>query len=242
MKLLLARLSPTLRGIYDVDRDGVKNEMPARALFAHPDLALAILRMETDGVRLVYSDIYRSAATSLARRREFEKAGGAQLAKRPGESPHNFGLAVDIDVARAMKELGLNKTGLDALLRARYGLYCHRFDGKLGAEAWHFNALGPVPAPFLAHASPSSTSRAVEAKVQALYGAELRLNRDEQIAALRALGFLKSEPTTDKVRAAALGFQKAWDLAADGVIGEKTQRLLAFLTAEVKVVDLAIDA
>jgi hypothetical protein len=237
MKLILCKLPSTLRGIYDIDRDGIKNEMPERALYAHPDLARAILRAEADGVHLRYSDIYRSASTSLARRKYFADKGGAQLAKRPAESPHNFGAAVDIDVAAVMRDLRLNKLGLDRLLIARYGLYCHRLDSALGAESWHYNALGPNAAPYLAKASTRSTSRAVEAKILAWYGNEMRLNRDEQIAALRALGHLAADATTiDKVRAAAIAFQKAWDLAADGVIGEKTQRLLAYLTATTEIV------
>jgi len=244
MQLELVHLPSDLRGIYDVDRDGVKKEVATRALFAHPDLADAITRMRKDGIPIVYTDIYRSAETSLKRRREFQASGGPQLAKRPGESPHNFGLAIDIDVMTILKEHGWHKSALDGLLRG-YGLYCHRIDTILAEECWHYNALGKDASKHLAQASGRSTSRAVEAKVQSLYGGALRLGRDAIVAGLQRLGYLKgldpvtgAQLTTDAITLAVRAFQAAWDLVVDGVPGPKTQRLLAFLTATIKEVIL----
>ncbi len=218
MKLILSPLPKTLRGIYGATKD----KLGAHQLFGHPDLVAAILKMEADGLKLAYSDLFRSAESSLARRKEFEARGGPQLAKRPGESPHNFGLAFDIDVAYALKTYRLDKKRLDEIL-ATYGLYCHRRDHQAGAESWHYNCLGPGPqaARWLASASAPSTSRAIEAKIQHLYGLQMSLLKDEVTAALRAL---KYETVKD--------FQEDWDLDADGIAGPQTQRLLAFLTAE----------
>jgi hypothetical protein len=236
MQLQLCKLPSTLRGAYDINRDGIKNELAERMLFAHPDLARAILKLEKDGIRLRYSDIFRSAASSLARRKEFESRGGPQLAKRPGESPHNWGLAVDIDVADALSSLKLKrKADLDQFLRG-YGLHCHRLDGLTGPEAWHYNCLGTEIAPYFMHASPRSTSRAIEAKIQALYGGAMSLSRDEIISGLRALKHLGKEATSVSYTAAVKCFQRDWDLTVDGVAGPKTQRLLAYLTANTQLV------
>jgi len=133
MKLNLASLPATLRGIYGATKD----KLGAHQLFGHPDLASAISRLESAGVRLIFSDIFRSAKGSLDARRA--KPG---LVQPPGYSAHNFGLAVDIDHAAVMKELRIDKKKLDELL-ASYGLYCHRTDHALASEAWHYNALGP---------------------------------------------------------------------------------------------------
>lgn len=216
LKLVLTKLPSTLRGIYGATKD----KLGAHQLFAHPDLAAAISRLESDGLKLAYSDIFRSAESSRARRQEFEARGGAQLAARPSESPHNWGLAVDIDVSYALKTYRLDKGKLDALL-VNYGLYCHRRDHQLSAESWHYNCLGPGAEQWLASASQTSTSRAIEAKVQALYGAQLKLTESEVSAGLKSLGY-------DGVR----DLQADWGLEVDGVAGPKTQRLLAYLTAE----------
>lgn len=216
MKLILKQLPETLRGIYGPTKD----RLGAHQRWAHPDLADAIERLEASGFKLAYSDLFRSAESSLARRKEFEARGGPQLAKRPGESPHNFGLACDIDVGWALKTYRLDKKRLDEIM-ASYGLYCHRRDHQAGAESWHYNALGPDAGQWLSSASMMSTSRAIEAKIQALYGSQMVLSQDEVTAALGALKY-------ESVRA----FQSDWDLEVDGVAGPQTQRLLAFLTAE----------
>jgi hypothetical protein len=216
MKLILKQLPADLRGIYGPTKD----RLGAHQRWAHPDLAQAIEAMEKAGVKLAYSDLFRSAESSLARRKEFEARGGPQLAKRPGESPHNWGLACDIDVGWALKTYRLDKKRLDELM-ASYGLYCHRRDHQAGAESWHYNALGPDAARWLGAASMTSTSRAIEAKIQSIYGPQMVLSPAEVTAALAALKY-------ESVRA----FQADWDLEVDGVAGVKTQRLLAFLTAE----------
>ena len=235
MNLLLKPVSVPLRSIYK-NKAGELVNLPARVAFGHPSLVNAVEKLERDKVRLVYSDFFRSAAASLARRREFAAKGGPQLAKRPGESPHNFGCAIDIDVNAALRELRLTKKQLDELL-ASYGLYCHLFDHSLAAESWHYNALGSHPEQWLKFASPKSTSRAVEAKIQALYGNEFSLTRDQIINALRdpraGRVFLNVEPTTERVKAAVIGFQKFWDLDADGIPGRDTQRLLSYLTCNI---------
>lgn len=235
MKLLLVQMPDTLRGIYGAHAD----KLGTRMLYAHPDLARAITSMERDGVRLTYSDMFRSAEESLARRRDFEKRKLPQLAQPPGKSAHNFGLAIDIAVDAVMHSLKMRtKADLDALLCKSYGLYCHRRDGRMGSEAWHYNALGPNAQQWLTHTEPTNTAGAVEAKILALYGGDFALTRDAVSDKLRYLGFLKDSPTTDNITAAVKGFQSAWDLPVDGVPGPATKRLLAFVCAETTLVTL----
>ncbi len=222
LTLSLVPLPATLRGIYGATKD----KLPTRFLWAHPDLANAIDATERDGLSLAYSDIFRSPEASLARRKEFDARGGPQLAKRPGESPHNFGLAVDIDVMWCLKTYRISKQALDERLQ-RYGLYCHRRDHQLAAESWHYNALGEDAAQWLQHASTSSTSRAIEAKILALNGEGFRLTPMEIERSLAKLGYKPEKG----IRGAVMRFQDDWDLSVDGLPGPKTQRLLAYLTA-----------
>lgn len=237
MKLLLQKLPKDLLGIYDCDRDGIKKEMPFRALFAHPVLATAILSTEKDGFRLTYSDIFRDAKTSLARRREFVAKGGPQLAAKPGFSAHNFGFAVDLDVQKIMKDYSINKEHLDVLLRDKYSLYCHRRDHSLASECWHYNALGGGATALLQHSSKNSTSGAVEAFILSVYGKDFDITRDQCIQAIRALGFMPEKVDNAITEVAAIKkFQLFWDLQVDGILGPQCKRLLAYLTATTELV------
>ena len=219
LRLILSVLPDNLLGPAQPPYNG---RVPKRMRFAHPDLAKIIVALEAAGVRLRYSDILRSAEVSLARRHEFEARGGKQLAKRPGESPHNWGLSVDIDTKDAMTSMLISKQQLDELLQA-YGLWCHRRDHVLGDECWHYNALGvgEEAQKWLAFASQRSTSRAVEEKIASLYSKDWVLSKDQVAACLIQL---KKKDVRD--------FQDDWDLDVDGIAGPKTQRLLAFLCAE----------
>ncbi len=231
MILDLVPVPDFVRSHYRKDKSG---PLPRRIAWGHPDLVAALVRCYEDGFRLVVSDCWRSAESSRARRAEFEARGGPQLAKRPGESPHFFGLAIDIDYSLALLETKLTKPQLDAELSAR-GLWCHRRDGFAGAEAWHYNALGAGDAakPWLAAASPRSTSRAVEARVLALYGKAFALSTVEVARALAFLGYVSGggTATPGALKPAIKDFQDDWGLDADGIAGPKTQRLLACLTA-----------
>jgi D-alanyl-D-alanine carboxypeptidase len=224
LTLKLVKLPSTLRGIYGAN----KNMLGAAQLYAHPDLAKSIDDTEKAGLHLIYSDIFRSAKSSLEAMRK--KPG---LVQPPGNSAHNFGLAVDLDVDALMKELRLTKRQLDELL-ASFGLFCHRIDHALGAESWHYNALGDDPKKWLGFMR-SSTANCIEQKIQALYGNQLRLTRDEVSRALDILGFLGVSRTTSDITEAIRRFQSQWDLVPDGDAGLKTQRLLAYLTAKTEV-------
>ena len=226
MKLLLVALPSNLRGIYGASHD----QLGAQQLWAHPDLAAAIEKMEKDGVRAVFSDIFRSAKGSLDARRA--KPG---LVQPPGYSAHNFGLAADLDYAAMLKELRLDKKALDWLLEG-YGLYCHRKDHAAAAEAWHHNCLGPDPARWL-QTTAKSTAGAVEAKILSIYGASFEMGPEELKSSLASLQpDLTQQAKIKGASGAELGayvrdFQRAWDLDVDGAAGERTKRTLALVSA-----------
>jgi hypothetical protein len=222
LTLKLKKLPDTLRGIYGPNKD----KLGERMLYAHPDLYKSIMDLEAAGVRLVFSDIFRSAKESLAAKRA--KPG---LVMPAGYSAHNFGLAVDLDVNAIMRELKLDKKRLDELL-ASFGLFCHRTDHKMLAECWHYNAFGDDPKKWKG-LFQTSTARAIEQKIVSIYGEQFKMSHDEVIAALKSLRYFD---TGDTPRNAIARFQTHWDLSVDGIAGPKTQRLLSYLTNTTEII------
>jgi hypothetical protein len=225
--LPLARIPPTLRGPLG---DAYKGQLPARMLFLAPDAAASLCRLESASGGLVYTDMFRSAESSLA---AFKNRRGAL---RPGFSPHNFGLAVDL----ALGELRAGGLRFDVLekLMADFGWFCHRRDGNgIGHEAWHFNFLGPEPRQFLAYAEekrPQTWSLPVEKHIQARHGRWLKMDITEAQAALAGLGLQPGRADGvlgPRTRAAVAEFQRRWLIDEKG-LGPITQRTLAYLTVK----------
>lgn len=104
LSLLLRRVS--VLGIYGSSGDA----FPRSASLLHPDAAREFERACQQFAPLRCSDVFRTAEQSLAARAS--KAG----VQPPGFSAHNFGLAIDLDVARMMADHRLSKPQLDAAL------------------------------------------------------------------------------------------------------------------------------
>lgn len=203
--------------------------LPARMSFLHPEAKASWLKLEQQiGLKLRVSDMWRSAEGSLEARRR--KTG----VQRPGYSAHNYGLAVDLDWIDCAKRLKVSKEGLDQWM-ARAGWYCHRRDHRADFEAWHFNFLGDATtaAGYLQHGAATNTAGAIEAKIQDLYGAGLKLSRVEVWEHLKRLGYLTKEGAEGPAVAA---FQRDWSLEVDGRAGPITQRTLAFVGATREIV------
>lgn len=208
----------SVRGIYTIR--GQKNRMPDRALFLAPDAAASFLSIAD---LVTVSDMLRTPEASLAAVRA--KRG----AQPPGYSAHNYGLAIDVDIRATMRTMEApSKRDLDAQLAA-YGWRCHRLDGKMGFEAWHYNYL-----PGVITVGVTRTSSFIEAEIQRRYGAHFVLSDREIQARLRMLSMYRGELDGEigpLSREALRAFQRAWGLRENGATDARTQRTLALVTA-----------
>ncbi len=172
--------------------------------------------------------MFRSAEASLWAIRHRK---GAQP---PGWSGHNYGRSIDLDLKATMKNLGLrSKRELDEWMAAR-GWYCHRRDHRWRHECWHYNYLGPDGGGYLQDGD-RRTNAALQRLLKALYGEHWTLTAVEiqkALAQLRMYGGAIDGDIGPISRAAVRAFQRAWGLKVDGVPGKKTQRTLAYVTAE----------
>jgi hypothetical protein len=204
--------------------------LPPRMRWLHPEAADAFSRIATV---VCVSDMYRSAESSLA----------AMQAKRgvlpPGFSRHGYGLAVDLDVGETMKRLGTkSKPQLDGWMLER-GWTCHRLDGKLEIESWHFNYRDARDTIF----TGERTTRAMgERQLQRLYGSQMKLSPREVQEALAKLGLYRGA-INGKIGplsiAAGEAFARAWKIGggmkADAPKPSASfQRVLAFVAADLR--------
>jgi len=222
-------------GIYTIDRK--PNQMPARALFLHPDAARAFLevvdyRAPADAT---VSDIFRSAESSLA------AVQSGRGAKPPGFSAHNYGLAVDVDIEPTMMRLGIqSKEYLDLFMESR-GFYCHRRDHRitdLHGESHHFNFLG---AGTVIGPQFSTTSGFIEARIVELYGAHFKLSPADIQRALASIKLYHGaiDGILGPISAQAIRvFRRGWGLGDSANPDERFQRTLAYVTAEKRIVPL----
>lgn len=205
--------------------------VPASISQLHPDAAASILQLEKDTGGLVYTDLWRSAAMSYAARNAKK---GVQPA---GFSAHNYGFAIDFDVDGTMK---LKHWAYADLLKCwgEHGWYCHRRDGGSGFESWHANYLGPDAGKYLAltqEQAPSTWANAVEQKIIDHYGEQMKLTKEAAQRALAKIGMYHGDIdgfVGAQTTAALIVFQRAWGLLPAGLLDERTQRTLAFVTAE----------
>jgi len=226
LQLKLVRIQGVV-GVYGESKD----QFPVRMSFLQPDAATAY-QLAAQALKLRVSDMYRTAEESL---RAVATKSGVQA---PGYSAHNYGMAIDIDTEAVLKATGLSKTNLDKAMES-FGWWCHRKDGNRGFEDWHYTYLGVgvTAKPFL-DVDKNSTVRsaAVEARIRWLFKDDLLLNPEEAQVALSRLRMYHGEidglfggGTQEALRA----FQRAWNLPADGVLNPKTERTLAYVSAEV---------
>ena len=229
MQIKLVRVD--VLGIYGKSGDA----FPRSASLLHPDAAAAFVAACRNVAPVRCSDVFRSPEQSLAARAQ--KSG----VQPPGFSAHNFGLAIDVDQARMMRDHNLTKPALDQALAA-YGWHCHRRDGVPGAfESWHYNFLGQGAAekPFLALAN-RTTAPAAEAKILELYGEAFQLDPVEAQTALASLNLYRGEADGilgPRSKAAISAFQRSWELPATGELDQRTQRTLATVSAQLQITE-----
>jgi hypothetical protein len=219
MLIALRTLPATLRG---PDDQSYRGRVPERFRYLSPEAAMSLgLLLHDVNNELVFTDIYRSAAAS---RQAYASKPGTQ---RPGYSAHGYGLAFDLDLGATLRRMSVRYAELVDIL-GDYNWYCHRRDlDDTGSEAWHFNYLGPEADRFLAWSDPqepATWAAPIELRILERWGQDFHMD-DRQVTGAVARAGCKD------VRQ----FQALWNLDVDGIAGPKTQRTLAFVTAEIVV-------
>lgn len=218
MKLLLRQLPRTTKGT---------SRMPYLA----PDAAIALEAIEKDTDGLIYTEMWRDPMSSLLVRRT------KRTSLLPGYSPHNFGLAVDLDVKTILAEKKIRYEDLLRIMKKR-GWVCHRRDGlENETDSDHFNFLGEYSAKYLTRCTmdPTTWGNAAELFIWERFGKDFQLELREVQLILTHLRFYTGTITGMKdmyTRESILAFQRAWDLIQSGSPDMTTCRVLAFVTAE----------
>ncbi len=203
----------------------------ARRTFLAPDAAVALAAIQNDADGLIYSEMWRDPVDSLLARRL--KSGPLV-----SYSPHNYGLAVDLNVDAILNQKKIRYEDLLWLMKRR-GWYCFRRDGnqdQVGSE--HFNFLGDQAEKYLAKSTqdPTTWPTIPELKIWDRYGQDFQMETKEVQVRLAKLGFF-TEPFTGQrdmyTREAILAFQRAWDLTQTGSPDMTLCRTLAFVTADI---------
>ncbi len=228
-----------IRGTYDVNKNNVSDDyLPRRLRYLHPDAARSANEMK----EIVWSDMFRSAEASLA-----AIARGKRGVQPPAFSGHNFGFSGDVDIRRTLREN--NWTYADLLnYMVHKGWYCYRRDGKRGREDWHFNHLGHGryrreileqidPRPWLGR---RTWKLGAELMIQKQYGDSLTLSPlgvQDMLQRLRLYkGDLDGSIGPISQQAIKL-FARTWKLKPKH-INAKFQRVLAYVSADTKLVEL----
>lgn len=214
--------------------EGLKGS--ARAKYLAPEAAASLKTLEKDTDGLLYTDLWHCATASLLNKRTRR---GSHL---PGYSPHNFGLAIDLDLEKVLEAKKITYEDLLWILKRRYW-FCHRRDGAAdmpGSE--HFNYLGEAGEECLQQATfdPMSWDKPVEARIFEKHGPDFSLSPAQIQSLLKKLGFFHGEVDGNYdiyFREAVMAFQRAWDLSETGTPTMTTQRTLAFVSAEVSFVN-----
>lgn len=212
--------------------------MPERMRALAPEAAVDYLRAWD---QLVVSDMFRSPESSLKASQNPKKK-----ALPPSSSGHNFGFSIDVHTTAMRSRLGLkSKRELDEFM-AQFGFYNFWIDGAESHEHedWHYNHITAAHRDRDGGFSKKTdrTSGYLEKMIVRLYGAQMQLGLRECQAALKQLGDYNG--VVDAIpgrltRAATAKFQARWmPKHQTGELDDATQRLLAYLTAEVEWVPL----
>jgi hypothetical protein len=198
--------------------NGVPKRLPLRSLFLHPRAARSFLDQLAD--RIVVTDMFRSAEATLV---AITTGAGSRA---PAFSGHNFGFSIDVEIDRALRDLGLNKSAFDGWMHER-GWVCGRDDGARGVDDRHYDFLRAADAE-----APD-----VEHQIRAVYGHDLFPELEECQTLLRRLRMYNGvvDGALGPLTAEALGvFQRAWNLGGDArarrVLDPRTRRTLAYVT------------
>ena len=211
----------------------VKGEVRRPYLAQDAAMSLASIERDTDG--LVYTEMWRDAVDSMLARR----LKGSSLI---GYSPHNYGLAVDIDVPTILNQKKIRYEDLLWLMKRR-GWYCFRRDGAENqVGSGHFDFLGDnADDKYLSRCTldPTTWQTSAELRIWERHNKDFQMKVEEVQAQLSKVGFFR-EPFTGKLdiytREAITSFQRAWDLVQTGSPDMTLCRALAFVTADINII------
>jgi hypothetical protein len=209
-----------------------KGVMPKRMKFFHPSAAKSFKDLVTAYPGVAMSDGYRDAMASLVAR---QNKSGVQP---PGWSGHNYGISFDCDVEQTLKNLKVTYSSLLELFKS-YGWTCHRADGQLGSESWHFNCLSMGDNPPKGAEGPQlwmrqnypMFCRKSDATWNDLEWVQTMLQK------LKLYGGAVDGSNGPLTRAGINAFCKAYDLKNNGP-DERVIRTLAIVTAEKEITKL----
>jgi len=116
-----------------------RDAVGSRNKFLHPEVA-DLFNALPEGIAV--TDMWRSGKGS------FQAIKRGRPAAKPGNSGHNWGMSIDLDLKQTMKNWGIWKTvpgwaAKMAAIRERMAEFgwCWIYHSK-GLEEWHFNGLG----------------------------------------------------------------------------------------------------
>lgn len=213
-------------GIYDINRDGKKTEMPARACFLHYDAVASWYAIEG---QVVISDMYRSADSSLT---AVQSGRGAAA---PGFSGHNYGLSIDLDVPKTMEMVGVGiKAELDTWMNA-HGWWCWTNSGAKpswkkgdpGWEGWHYN-YSPTPVKYIKGNCVAWLGKEILRRHLWLRDSDAKTIQ-ANLKTVRCYSGAIDGKIGPLTRTAIAAFQRTWGLQATGKADLRTVQTLAFV-------------
>lgn len=198
------------------------------------DAAEALLLLERDTNGLTYTDLWLDPISYLVQKRlkkEFQLIS---------YNPHNYGLALDLDVETTLKQKKIKYDDLIWLMEKR-GWFCHRRDKQEnlpGSE--HFIYLGEYHSKYLEKCSydPTTWNTSSEVRIWERFSQDF-ISVTIKIAETRLaqIGLFYGTKSGQKdlyLRESILAFQRTWDLPQTGTIDITFCRALTLVTADVK--------
>jgi hypothetical protein len=220
-----------------------QGRLPSRMKYVHPNVLPCLKRILVDSCGLLrLSSMYRDPIASLMAYVEYQagrKSGGVQ---RPGWSGHNYGISIDVDLEGTLT--AFKHANLVGAMRLpiiygelltwmeERGWVCHRRDGRMGTECWHFNCWGEG-------LLPPHGAAGVGRWIDEHHSDDFELDEIEAQQSLQKLGLYHGPLDGDwgpLSTAALMVFERTYELPPDGRLDAIVGRTLAIASATKKLI------